>query len=58
MRSDYERQFYYRRLYKNRPVRIYRDYAPTLRAERLGLKVVEIETKEVEDTDVKNQSTK
>lgn len=44
--------------YKNRPVRIYRDYAPTLRAERLGLKVVEIETKEVEDTDVKNQSTK
>ena len=44
--------------YKNRPVRIYRDYAPTLRAERLGLKVVEIKTKEVEDIDVKNQSTK
>ena len=44
--------------YKNRPVRVYRDYAPTLRAERLGLKVMEVETKEVEDTDVKNQSIK
>lgn len=26
--------------YKNRPVRIYTEYAPTLRAERDGLKVV------------------
>lgn len=25
--------------YKNRPVRVYEDYAPCLRAERVGLKV-------------------
>ena len=27
--------------YKNRPIRIYSDYSPTLRSERIGLKVVE-----------------
>lgn len=26
--------------YKNRPIRIYIDYAPSLRAEREGLKVI------------------
>ena len=28
--------------YKNRPVRIYTDYAPCLRSERAGLKVINV----------------
>lgn len=50
--------FFIEDFYKNRPVRIYRDYAPTLRAERLGLKVVEVEINYKESTDGENQSTK
>ena len=29
--------------YKNRPIRIYNKYCPTIRAERIGLMVLEIE---------------
>lgn len=32
--------------YKSRPPRIYEDYAPCLRAGRLGLKVVEVSDRE------------
>lgn len=31
--------------YQNRDVRIYKEYAPTIRAERLGLLVMEVEDK-------------
>ena len=27
-------------LYENRPIRVYEDYSPTLRSERIGLKVI------------------
>ena len=30
--------------YKNRPIRYYTDYCPTIRAERIGLKVLYINT--------------
>ena len=36
-------------MYMNRPLRIYKDYSPTLRAERQGLKVIEkIKKKSIE----------
>lgn len=28
--------------YNNRPIRIYKKYAPTIRAERIGLMVIEV----------------
>lgn len=46
-------------LYKSRPIRIYTDYAPALRSERAGLKVIkgELDVKELRTCLLKNCAT-
>lgn len=46
-------------LYKSRPIRIYTDYAPALRSERFGLKIIEgeFDVKELRTCLLRNQAT-